>query len=162
MSWAPKPVSLTASVRALALYTYPSHCRSYLVNMSRVACKLDHLSKQNYAGPLSALLPAGYSWAERREVTGNTLGNPFAYPGINITHPFCYLRGKCSFWWNDLTHWSRMTHICVNKLTSIGSDNGLSPNRRQAIIWTNAEILLIWNPGNNLQWNLNGNLCIFI
>ena len=26
-----------------------------------------------------------------------TPGNPFAYPGINITHPFCYLRGKCSF-----------------------------------------------------------------
>ena len=26
-----------------------------------------------------------------------TPGNPFAYPGINITHPFCYLCGKCSF-----------------------------------------------------------------
>ena len=36
-----------------------------------------------------------------------------------------------------------MTHICVSKLTIIGSDNGLSPGRRQAIIWTNAEILLI-------------------
>ena len=38
---------------------------------------------------------------------------------------------------------SRMTHICVSKLTIIGSDNGLSPGRRQAIIWTNAGILLI-------------------
>ena len=36
-----------------------------------------------------------------------------------------------------------MTHICVVKLTIIGSDNGLSPRRRQAIIWTNAGILLI-------------------
>ena len=36
-----------------------------------------------------------------------------------------------------------MTHICVSKLTSIGSDNGLSPGRRQAIIWTNDGILLI-------------------
>ena len=36
-----------------------------------------------------------------------------------------------------------MTHICVGKLTTIGSDNGLSPDRRQAIIWTNAGILLI-------------------
>ena len=36
-----------------------------------------------------------------------------------------------------------MTHICVSKLTFIGSDNGLSPRRRQAIIWTNARILLI-------------------
>ena len=36
-----------------------------------------------------------------------------------------------------------MTHICVGKLTIIGSDNGLSPGRRQAIICTNAEILLM-------------------
>ena len=42
-----------------------------------------------------------------------------------------------------LTHWGRVTHICVGKLTIIGSDNGLSPGRRQAIIWTNAGILLI-------------------
>ena len=33
-----------------------------------------------------------------------------------------------------LTHWDRMTHICINKLTIIGSDNGLSPYRRQAIM----------------------------
>ena len=42
-----------------------------------------------------------------------------------------------------LAHWGRATHICVNKLTIIGSDNGLSPERRQAIIWTNGGILLI-------------------
>ena len=36
-----------------------------------------------------------------------------------------------------------MTHICVSKLTIIGSDIGLSPDRRQAIIWTNAGLLLI-------------------
>ena len=42
-----------------------------------------------------------------------------------------------------LTHWGRVTHICVIKLTIIGSDNGLSPGRRQAIIWTNDGILLI-------------------
>ena len=43
----------------------------------------------------------------------------------------------------DLTHWSRVTNTCVNKETNIFSDYGLSPNRRQAIIWTNARILLI-------------------
>ena len=32
-----------------------------------------------------------------------------------------------------LTHWGRVTHICVANLTIIGSDNGLSPGRRQAI-----------------------------
>ena len=42
-----------------------------------------------------------------------------------------------------------MTHICVRKLTIIGSDNGLSPGRRQAIIWTNAGILLIGTLGTN-------------
>ena len=42
-----------------------------------------------------------------------------------------------------LTHWSRVTHLCVSDLTTIGSDNDLSPGRRQAIIWTNARILLI-------------------
>ena len=42
-----------------------------------------------------------------------------------------------------LTHWGRVAHICVSNLTTIGSDNGLSPGRRQAIIWTNAGILLI-------------------
>ena len=32
-----------------------------------------------------------------------------------------------------------MMHICISKLTIIGSDNGLSPGRGQeAIIWTNA------------------------
>ena len=36
-----------------------------------------------------------------------------------------------------------MTHICVSKLNIIGSDNGLAPARRQAIIWTNTGILLI-------------------
>ena len=34
-------------------------------------------------------------------------------------------------------------HICVIQHISIGSDNGLGPIRCQAIIWTNAGILLI-------------------
>ena len=42
-----------------------------------------------------------------------------------------------------LTHWGQVTHICVSNLIIIGSDNDLSPGWRQAIIWTNAEILLI-------------------
>ena len=50
-----------------------------------------------------------------------------------------------------LTHWGRVTHICVSKLTIISSDNGLSPGRRQAIIWTNAGILLIRTLGTNFS-----------
>ena len=53
----------------------------------------------------------------------------------------------CVFLW--LTHWGQVTHICVVKLTIIGSDNGLWPGRRQAIIWTNAEILLNGPLGTN-------------
>ena len=44
-----------------------------------------------------------------------------------------------------------MTYICVSKLTIIGSDNGLPPDRRQAIIRTNAGILLIRALGSNLS-----------
>ena len=55
-------------------------------------------------------------------------------------------------WWpKTLTHWGRVTHICVGKLTIIGSDNDLSPGRRQAIIWTNAGILLIGSLGTNFS-----------
>ena len=51
------------------------------------------------------------------------------------------LKGKISH--PTLTHCSQVTHIWVSRLTIIGSDNGLSPGRRQAIIWTNAGKLLI-------------------
>ena len=40
---------------------------------------------------------------------------------------------------------------CVSKLTIIGSDNGLSPDRRQAIIWTNDGLLLIGPLGTNFS-----------
>ena len=52
---------------------------------------------------------------------------------------------------DELTHWGRVTHICFSKLTIIASDNGLSPGRRQVIIWTNAEILLIGPLGINFS-----------
>ena len=41
--------------------------------------------------------------------------------------------------------------ICVGNLAIIGSENGLSPDRRQAIIWTNAGILLIRPLGINFS-----------
>ena len=56
----------------------------------------------------------------------------------------------------SLTHWGRVTHICVGKLIIIGSDNGLSPGRRQAFIWTNARILLIGPLGTNFSEILIG------
>ena len=53
-----------------------------------------------------------------------------------------------------LTHWGRVTHICVDKLTINGSDNGLSSDRRQAVIWTNAGLLSI----GSLRTYFNENL----
>ena len=48
-------------------------------------------------------------------------------------------------------YWGRVTHICLSKLTIIGSDNALSPGRHQAIIRTNAGILLIGPFGTNFS-----------
>ena len=50
-----------------------------------------------------------------------------------------------------LTHWGRVMNICVRKLTIIGSDNGLLHGWHQAIIWTNAGILLIRTFGTNFS-----------
>ena len=51
----------------------------------------------------------------------------------------------------SLTHRGRVMHICIGNLATIGSDNGLSPRRRQAIIWTKAGILLIGPWGTNFS-----------
>ena len=55
------------------------------------------------------------------------------------------------WYWPYLTNWGRVTHIWIGNLTIIGSDNGLSPGRRQAVIWTNAGILLIGPLGTNFS-----------
>ena len=45
----------------------------------------------------------------------------------------------------------------MRKLTIIGLDNGLSPGRRQAIIWTNARVLLIQTLGTSFSEILREN-----
>ena len=65
--------------------------------------------------------------------------------GISIFQHCMYASVSC----DGLTHWGRVMHVFVNKLTIIGSDNGLSPDRCQGIIWTNAGILLTWTLGTN-------------
>ena len=79
----------------------------------------------------------------------------------NVAHSL-WCQMDLTRWWRSLgikvifsniflTHWGRVTHICVDNLTVIGSDNGLSPGRRQAIIWTNAGIFLIGPLGTNVS-----------
>ena len=58
--------------------------------------------------------------------------------------------------WVLLTHCGLVMHICVGKLTIIGSDNGLSPGWRQTIFWTSAGILLIGPMGTNFSEMLIG------
>ena len=71
-------------------------------------------------------------------------------PWISIQCQFIavYHKSLESVTW-ALTHRGRVMHICIGNLTIIGSNNGLSPSRRQAITWTNAGILLIWPLGTN-------------
>ena len=64
------------------------------------------------------------------------------YDCTNVSLSVTQWSGLVHFGLDLLTHWGRVTHICISKLTIIGSDNGLLPGRRQAIIWTNVGILL--------------------
>ena len=63
---------------------------------------------------------------------------------------------------DNLTHWGRVTHICIGKLTILGSDNGLLPGWRQAIIWTNAVFLSTGPLRTYFSEYLSKNTTIFI
>ena len=74
---------------------------------------------------------------------------------VTINENFKY-RSLSTFWTVsvtlvDLTHWSRVMHICVGNLTTIGSDNCLSSGRREATIWINAGTLSIRHLGTNFS-----------
>ena len=81
---------------------------------------------------------------------GNVDTSLFVFCGIHL-RAFSQLVPELLLSIINLTHWGRVTHICVSKHYTICSDNGLSPRRRQAIIWTNAFF----------RWNLTRNLYIF-
>ena len=72
---------------------------------------------------------------------------------------FTFVCRKISFPCNGspympLAHWGRVTHICVNKLAIIGSDNGLSPDRPSHYLnqWWNS---VTWTFTNKFQWDFN-------
>ena len=68
----------------------------------------------------------------------------------SVSHT-AYGIGMNKRWSRTLIHWGGEMHICIGTSTNISSDNGLSPGRRQAIIWTNAGILLIGPLGTNFS-----------
>ena len=82
--------------------------------------------------------PCGYFWPGV-EAPGHQLATVFKYTV------------RCFQSFTGLTHWGRVTHMCVSKQTILGSDNDLSADRRQTIIWTNAGILLIDPLGTNFS-----------
>ena len=115
---------------------------------------------------LNSLLPSDAIWQHR---SGSILGQVMA---CSLTAPSHYLNwswliiskvlchsskgnstenAHVSNRHNALTHWGRVTHICVSKLTIICSVNGLSPGRRQAVIWTNDGLLPIGPQGTNFK-----------
>ena len=67
---------------------------------------------------------------------------------VFIVKPTCRLNIAVD---DDLTHWGIVMHICVSKLTTFVSDNGLPPGRGRAIIWVNAGILFIRPVGANFS-----------
>ena len=73
------------------------------------------------------------------------------FPVIFMTDAYFLERLEEKSCIQGLNHWGPVTHICVSKLSTIGSDNGLSPDRHQAIIWINAGILLIRHLATNFN-----------
>ena len=70
----------------------------------------------------------------------------WSYVFLALTHRIMGSSGQYK-----LTHWGWVMHLCVSKLTIIGSGNGLLPGPRWAIIWTNAAILLMRTLGTNFN-----------
>ena len=71
---------------------------------------------------------------------------PLPEPMVTVVRPHSWCSGD-----QLLNHWGRVMQICVSDLTIIASDNGLSPDRHQDIIWTNTGILLIGPCGTNFS-----------
>ena len=80
--------------------------------------------------------------------------------GINAGVGFTEIRGKYPrkiYKFNP----SRLSDAYMHQKTIIGLENGLSPRRHQAIIWTNAGVLIIGPFGTKFQWNIYRNVYIF-
>ena len=85
--------------------------------------------------------------------------SPHSWPKIVIHSNSCIILNiNCNIWPTPMGGFNslRLTDTCMHQLllTIIDSDNGLWPGQHQAIIWTNAGILLI-GLEKKLPWNLN-------
>ena len=64
---------------------------------------------------------------------------------ISTHRPYLFIKHMGA----QITHWGRVTHVCVGKLAIIDSGNGLSPGRRQTLSESMQQILLIGPLGTN-------------
>ena len=80
---------------------------------------------------------------------GPWIMNKLFTPTVSHSDPAQFIMGLSYCLINSLK--PSDAYKCVGKLTIIGSDNGLSPGRRQAIIWTNASVLFIGPLGANFS-----------
>ena len=100
----------------------------------------------------------------REQANGSRYYQPFLKKGRNphwsyqsqmqlqyAHNPLPLYKSPIHIYTRKLTHWGWATHICISNLIIIGSDNGLSPGQRQAIIWSSAGILLIGPLGLNFS-----------
>ena len=94
-----------------------------------------------------------YYWAIAKRICTN-----YTQPHTRVNHAIALIDGApfaqmiSNTYICCLTHWGREPQIWVRKLTMIiGSGNGLPPVRQQAIIGTNAGILLIRPWGTNFS-----------
>ena len=148
------PSTSTPALISIKMVSYQyreSHCKDKDgLRVLSLSWKSQHLERLYIdMGPWFNIKMSSYQY--RKSHCGDkTISRPsYRHNGISYTGKMTWLYSiraliagtqRC---YTVLTHWGRVTHICVNKLTIIGSGNGLSPGRRQAIIWTNAGILLI-------------------
>ena len=92
----------------------------------------------------------GTFWGTILDPIHKSCSAPVLYPTMHYVQNGV-LWEICLMQWCSITHWGWVTHICVSNLTIIASDNGLSPGRHQAIIWTSAGILLFGTIGTNFN-----------
>ena len=125
----------------------------YVKNTKWSLGKLEEMSKMWYSDVTStqwrlfcnSTVYSREFWINHKENTKLRItGWPWRIEHYRDTYPMCCTK----FRFNSLRPSDAYMR---SKLTIIGSDNGLSPARRQAIIWTNAGILLIGSLGTNFS-----------
>ena len=144
----PPPTPISAATgqvmgcRASALNSSSYHGFYHLIKIIEVTVIINHLN--DVYGNIAVLwINTMLSDENEKRVT--------THLACDIITIYTKLRSDSKKVYPSHFNWLRQSdaYICIDKLTIIGSDDGLSPERRQTIIWTNAGILLIWPLGTN-------------